>query len=403
MKPKYYPFSEHKITLTSIDPDALYILKMLDDAGHTAYLVGGSVRDLLLKRQPKDFDISTSATPTEIKRIFPQCLLIGRRFRLAHIRFGKKTFEVSTFRRGETESEDLIVRDNEWGSEAEDVLRRDFTINGLFYRYKDQTIIDYVEGFEDAKQHLLRSIGHPQVRFKQDPVRMIRLIKFRARFDFAIDPLAQQALMDCRHDILHSSSARVLEEILRMLESGASLPFFQNLIDFRFLSILTPALGEYLEQQDPTVLFSFLALVDSLALDHREMELPRPVLLAALIFAPFLHHVRVSTEGSREALHLGEIQERAYFVIHDLFKPFIAIPRKMAGAVGMILTSQFRFAPIPPITEKAGPFRIPKLPDFRLSLKFFQLRSLLDEELLPLHAKWLEKYESRKLSRSRRR
>ena len=187
MQPKIYHANEHDISITLIDPDAILILKKLKEAGFQAYLVGGSVRDLLVKKQPKDFDISTSARPEQIKQIFQRnCMLIGRRFRLAHIRFGHRIFEVSTFRAGENDS-DLIIHDNIWGTPEEDVLRRDFTMNGLFYDPTTHTVIDYVGGWHDIHNNLLKTIGEPSTRFKQDPVRMIRLLKFQSRFNFDIE------------------------------------------------------------------------------------------------------------------------------------------------------------------------------------------------------------------------
>jgi poly(A) polymerase len=202
VRPKTYVTGDHDIDHSLIDADALWVLKKLKDAGYIAYLVGGSVRDLLIKEAPKDFDISTNAKPEEIKDVFKrQCLLIGRRFRLAHIRFGHKVIEVATFRSGDNES-DLIIRDNQWGSEEEDVLRRDFTINGLCYDPTTRTIIDYVGGWEDIHKKLLRSIGDPRVRFKQDPVRMIRLLKFRARIAFEIEEDSKKALLECRDELL---------------------------------------------------------------------------------------------------------------------------------------------------------------------------------------------------------
>src|ERR1700733_9722711 len=166
MNPKIYVLDDHQIPLTAVDPDALRVVQNLQKAGHVAYIVGGGVRDLLLQQRPKDYDISTSAKPEEIKELFrSQCLLIGRRFRLAHIRCGRKILEVSTFRSGDPESDQLIVRDNEWGSPEQDVMRRDFTINGLFYDPATQTIIDYVGGYPDLQKKLLRTIGKPYLRF----------------------------------------------------------------------------------------------------------------------------------------------------------------------------------------------------------------------------------------------
>ncbi len=226
MHPKIYYASEHDIDSTLVDPDAALVIKKLREAGFSAYLVGGSVRDLLIKKTPKDYDISTSARPEQIKQLFQKnCLLIGRRFRLAHLRFGRKIFEVSTFRTGENHS-DLILQDNIWGTEEEDVLRRDFTINGLFYDPASHHVIDYVGGWEDIHQGTLRTIGDPEVRFRQDPVRMLRFLKFRARFGFNIDPLAKKALIHCREEILKSSPARLLEELLQDVRIWSCSPFF---------------------------------------------------------------------------------------------------------------------------------------------------------------------------------
>lgn len=228
MTPKVYTAEEHGIDPKNIDPNVFYIIEKLKKNGYSAYLVGGSVRDLLLKVKPKDFDISTSAEPQIIKQLFKNCILIGRRFRLAHIRFDKKIYEVSTFRKGDISAE-LILRDNEWGNEEEDVLRRDFTINGLFYDPENQVIKDYVGGVDDAKHGLLRTIGPAKVRFIQDPVRMIRLLKFQARFNFKIEDETVQALDLCKKEIIKSSQARILEELFRMLQSGSSMPFFELL------------------------------------------------------------------------------------------------------------------------------------------------------------------------------
>ena len=226
MQAKIFHATDHDIDHHQIDRDALYVINRLKEAGFEAYLVGGGVRDLLIKKTPKDFDISTSARPEQIKQLFGRnCILIGRRFRLAHVRFGHKILEVATFRAGENDS-DLIIQDNVWGSPEEDVMRRDFTINGLFYDPTNHSVIDFVGGWEDIHKKVLRTIGEPNVRFKQDPVRMIRLLKFQARYNFEIVPEVQKALTNCKEELIKSSPARILEEIFRMLESGYSSPFF---------------------------------------------------------------------------------------------------------------------------------------------------------------------------------
>ena len=202
-EPVIVPRAEHPISRRDIDSDALKVLYRLHESGYTAYLVGGSVRDLLLSRRPKDFDIGTSAHPYQIKKLFRNCWIIGRRFRLAHVRFGMKTIEVATFRKNVpagTETEpaaepveavehlEPALRDNTFGTPEEDAFRRDFTINALFYDIGTFSIIDYVGGLQDLKDGLLRCIGDPNDRFREDPVRMLRAVVMASRLNFRLDP-----------------------------------------------------------------------------------------------------------------------------------------------------------------------------------------------------------------------
>ncbi len=282
--PKIYSVEEHGVSADQIDENAAFVITKLRQAGYKAYLVGGGIRDLLLKQKPKDFDISTSAKPEEIKAVFRNAILIGRRFRLAHIRFGKKIIEVATFRSGDPDSADLIVRDNVWGSEAEDVFRRDFTLNGLLYDLENQTVIDYVGGYQDLEKRVLRAIGQPDMRFAQDPVRMIRLIKFCARFDFHIDEATFKALLNCKNEIIKSSSARILEELLRMLESSAAKMFFHLLHEYGLLRPLLPGIASYFEQNPENEILALLHEVDATT---RKKTVDRSILLAALLFPLF--------------------------------------------------------------------------------------------------------------------
>lgn len=210
-----------------IDADADSVVRRLSQGGFQAYLVGGCVRDLLLNRNPKDFDVSSSATPTEIKRLFRNCRIIGRRFRLAHIFFGSKIIETATFRANprassSDDSELLIHRDNVWGSDTEDAQRRDFTINGLFYDVEAEIVIDHVHGLEDLKKRLIRTIGVPDIRFREDPVRILRAIKFAARLGFDVEHETYQAIIRHRAEITKCSQPRVLEELYRLLRGGAA-------------------------------------------------------------------------------------------------------------------------------------------------------------------------------------
>src|SRR3954468_14735443 len=265
--PVIVPRAEHPISRSQVDADALKVLYRLHQNGYIAYLVGGSVRDLLLGRHPKDFDIGTSAHPYQVKRLFRNCWIIGRRFRLAHVRFGPKTIEVATFRRlvsaaelADAEAAEeadvpaegvplegddrdrLIHRDNTFGTPEEDAFRRDFTINALFYDIGTFSIIDYVGGLHDLEDRLIRSIGEPGVRFLEDPVRMLRAVVFAARLDFWIDDPILEAIEIHRHEIARAAPARLMEEYFKILRSGFSEKSFAMLKETKLLRAITPEL-----------------------------------------------------------------------------------------------------------------------------------------------------------------
>ena len=241
VEPTIVPRTAHQISRRNIDPDALKVLYRLHENGYIAYLVGGSVRDLLLDRRPKDFDIGTSAHPHQVKKLFRNCWIIGRRFRLAHVKFGAKTIEVATFRQqlpaAEVDAEAaeaseslvvtddnrgnltaaprpdrLIYRDNTYGTPEEDAFRRDFTVNALFYDIANFSIIDYVGGLRDLDAKVIRSIGEPDVRFLEDPVRMLRAVVLAARLEFTIEKPILESIAIHKHEIARSAPARLVEE-----------------------------------------------------------------------------------------------------------------------------------------------------------------------------------------------
>src|SRR6188508_2453920 len=235
---------------TAIDADADRVVRKLTRAGYKAYLVGGCVRDLLVSRTPKDFDVATSATPNEIRATFRNCRIIGRRFRLAHVFFGSKIIETATFRANPRDEDDhdlLIRRDNVFGTEAEDAKRRDFTINGLFYDVEREEVIDHVGGLADLDQKLVRTIGDPDIRFQEDPVRMLRAIKFAARLGFGFEPATYRALLRWRGEISKCAPPRLLEEIHRLLRGGAARRSFELLVETGVLAVLSPYLAGLLE------------------------------------------------------------------------------------------------------------------------------------------------------------
>lgn len=251
---------DHCISRKDIDPDALKVLYRLSKLGYTAYLVGGGVRDLLLGRKPKDFDVGTDAKPNEVRRAFHNCFLIGRRFRLAHVRFGDKVIETATFRRNSQTVGEIIehaaemmdsgkgrpLDDNAFGSPETDAYRRDFTVNGLFYDIKTFSVIDWVGGLKDLKKGVIRSIGDPMIRFREDPVRMMRAIKFSSRLGFKIERGTKKAIEELHANILTAARARLCEEIFRLFPYGESEKAFKMMWKFGLLGDLLPELAEFI-------------------------------------------------------------------------------------------------------------------------------------------------------------
>ena len=305
--PTILPRANHSISRSLIDPDALKVLNRLRQFNYTAYLVGGSVRDLLLGRRPKDFDIGTSARPQEVKRLFRNCWIIGRRFRLAHVKFGTKTIEVATFRRQLSEEEvaaqeaaaaeaaelaqaqepgrrdrpRVPVADNTFGTPEQDASRRDFTVNALFYDIASFSVIDYVGGMEDLKARVIRCIGDPDVRFEEDPVRMLRAIVLAARLDFTVDPPVVDAIRRHAELITRSSPARLLEEFYKILRSGASERAFRELAEVGLLAHLAPELLRDRGQ----ALWPYAAALDAYRhrFDSTPESLTNPLLLGTLL------------------------------------------------------------------------------------------------------------------------
>jgi poly(A) polymerase len=297
MEPAIIPRAQHAISRKLIDPDALRVMYRLLRANHRAYLVGGAVRDLLLGRTPKDFDIGTDAHPHQIKRLFRNCRIVGRRFRLAHIHFEDKIIEVSTFRRhseflSEGQDGDRLIRsDNTFGTPQEDAIRRDFTINGLFYDLESFSVLDYVGGMKDLEHRVVRSIGNPGERIPEDPLRILRAIKFAARLGFTIEPALWDAMVRFSPDIHKCAQARVLEEIYRLLRGGAAGTSFQLMEETGLLRELLPEMQQFLTGaraagvEGDRVFWEYLEAVDEIV---QAGTLPGNALLFGAIGAPLI-------------------------------------------------------------------------------------------------------------------
>jgi poly(A) polymerase len=275
-----------------LDPDAVKVVRRLRRAGHEAYLVGGCVRDLLLGIRPKDFDVATSAHPNEVRAIFRNSRLIGRRFRLAHVFFGGKIIEVSTFRQNPLDEladlpQDLLIRhDNVFGSAEEDARRRDFTINGLFYDIDEGKVVDHVGGKEDLRRRLVHTIGNPDVRMREDPVRILRAIRFAAKCAFDLEPKTAAAMRAHVHEIPRCAPPRVLEEVLKLTRSGAARRCFELLREVNALRILLPPVAAYLEKGGPAEAERHLRALDALDAHVRVGEVPSDAVLLATLLAP---------------------------------------------------------------------------------------------------------------------
>jgi tRNA nucleotidyltransferase/poly(A) polymerase len=250
LEPRILERAEHPISRRDIDPNVLKVLYRLVGAGHIAYLVGGGVRDLMLARRPKDFDVATSAHPQQVRDLFRNSRLIGRRFRLVHVFFGAQNIEVATFRR---QSEDvvetgdpLIRADNTFGTPEEDAFRRDFTVNALFYDVQTFRVIDYPDGVEDLRARLIRTIGEPELRVREDPVRMMRAVRFAAKLGFEIEPATRAAIERHRADLLKSSVPRLVEETYRTLGQAEAARAIVLMDQLGLLEALLPFLGEHL-------------------------------------------------------------------------------------------------------------------------------------------------------------
>ena len=351
-EPVIVPRAEHPISRRDIDSDALKVLYRLHESGATAYLVGGSVRDLLLSRRPKDFDIGTSAHPYQVKKLFRNCWIIGRRFRLAHVRFGLKTIEVATFRKNVpagTESEspaepventsgdpDLQIKhDNTFGTPEEDAFRRDFTVNALFYDIANFSIIDYVGGLQDLKDGLIRSIGDPNERFQEDPVRMLRAIVMASRLSFKLDPPIVDAIATHRGLMATASPSRLIEEYYKILRSGYAEVTFRALAEHRLLEPVTPEIQRGAKTQ---ALWDGLGALDAYRrkFESAPVTLRNPVLLGSLLI-PLGLMPRGERRPFEPVEHREEIDDDAGNLVAPRAKPkFRRPPKEPIVKIGML-------------------------------------------------------------------
>ncbi len=382
------PFDEHKVGSDGISYGAKRVTDGLQAAGFQAFVVGGAVRDLLLNRQPKDFDVATDATPEEVKRVFRRARIIGRRFRLVHVMFGEETVEVSTFRRAieaedaETDEHGRILRDNEFGDQQQDAARRDFTANALFYDPATQEIFDYHHGYEDIRANTLRMIGDPEVRYREDPVRMLRAVRLSAKLGMKLDPSTAAPISKMKALLSNVPEARLFDEMLKLLLSGQALPCVKKLRAMELHHGMLPMLDVILEQPMGEK-FVMLALQNT---DQRIAE-EKPVSPAFLFAALLWHEVLAAWKARQEA------GERPVAAMHaamddvlDRQRAQLAIPRRYDTVMKELWLLQPRFE------QRGGqrPIRLLALPRFRAAYDFLLLRCQSGEVEAELGTWWEE-------------
>lgn len=431
LRPRTVPADQ--IDVSALEPAALRVVARLKDRGHEAYLVGGCVRDLLIGRRPKDFDVATGAHPRQVKSIFGNCRIIGRRFKLVHVRYGAKVIETATFRRepahreGEpldfeslepelaelegqvaselppvesagartTKAADLdallITEDNEYGTAQEDALRRDFTVNALFYDPKRHEIIDWVGGLEDLQRGVLRTIGDPDIRLAEDPVRILRAIKFATRLGLRIDDPTWLSM--CRHAprLALSAPPRVLEEILRLLRSGSALGAFRMLRACDALRVILPAVDEYLgDKDDPHAAArgeTFWRLLEALDNEVHQGVEPATAVLVALLFLRIVE--RECDPDTR--LAPGPVGD-LHVVAAEVLEPVAMrsrLPRKDVARARRLLVMQRKFHQTP--SKRFRPLLFASSEDFEEALLLFKLRVVARGQGWDIYEGWRER------------
>ncbi|MFN7387320.1 MAG: polynucleotide adenylyltransferase PcnB [Lysobacteraceae bacterium] len=384
VQPLVIPREAHPISRRNVSPAALKVLYGLRDAGFHAYLVGGAVRDLLAGRQPKDFDVATDATPEQVREVFRNCRLIGRRFRLAHVVFGREIIEVATFRANDddgsgdraTEDGGRLLRDNVYGTIEDDAVRRDFTVNALYYAIEDFSVRDYVGGHADVVARRLRLIGDPEKRYREDPVRMLRAVRLAAKLGFDIDPSAADPMPGLAPLIAGAAPARLFDESLKLFLAGHAEQSFLGLERHQLLAALLPETAEALRTNRSGSLRAMV--LDGLRNTDARIADDRPVtpafLYAVLLWPAYCRELaRLQAQGLDPAVAQQRAADRV--TLHQAHR--IALPRRFSLPMQEIWMLQSRFT----LRQKKRVFRLLAHPRFRAAFDFLELRARVAPEL----------------------
>lgn len=400
--PKIIDRKEHGISRGRISPNALKVLYRLSEAGYGAYLVGGGVRDLLLGREPKDFDIATDARPDDIRSLFQNCRLIGRRFRLAHIRFGREVIEVATFRAPHgndldqknadaiQNEEGRIIRDNVYGTLEQDAWRRDFTVNALYYDIRDFSVVDYTDGLKDLRQGCLRLIGDPLVRYREDPVRMLRAVRFAAKLGFRIEAETEAPLFELGHLLADVAPARLFDEMLKLFQGGVAVQTFELLRHYGLFNVLFPLTETALAREIDG--FPLIFLHETLANTDRRVNDGKSITPAFLFAALLWEPVRLRALKMREDDDMGQVlslQTAAAEIMLEQSRR-ISVPKRFSFPMREIWSLQPRFLN----RQGKRPMRLMTHPRFRAAYDFFCMRAQAGEVDTELSDWWTQLQEN---------
>ena len=397
--------SNHNISRKDLSPNAVRIMYRLRDNGFIARLVGGAVRDLLINRPPKDFDIVTDATPEQIKRLFRNCRLVGRRFRLAHLHFRDELIEVSTFRAISSQEEvdepdedeeledgaderkqrrqllinddGMLLRDNLFGTPEEDALRRDFTVNALSYDIADFSVIDYIGGLEDIEKRIIRTIGDPALRFTEDPVRMLRAVRLSAQLGFTIEEHSWQALLEMAGRITQAAPARLFDELLKLFLSGAAVQCYWLLSKSPLLVSLLPEFSRFLQEYGDEQMVTALKWLDNRVAAGTETS---PQLVLAAVFGGYL------TADTGEGPFQQRLDSSLAAFMGDV-AAIIHIPQRTLMRLREILLLERRLM----LTPGRKPLNVVARPGFGDSIAYLHLLGKSDHDLAK-SAHWWERY-----------
>ena len=380
--------SSHSISRRRIPENVLKVLYRLHRSGYRAYLCGGSVRDLILNREPKDFDVATDAHPGEIRRLFRNSRIIGRRFRLVHVIFQDMIVEVSTFRREPERSSDenvelLITNDNTFGTPLQDARRRDFTMNALFYNIADFSVIDYVGGLEDMDRKHVRVIGDPDIRFREDPVRLMRAVEFASRLGFEIEAETYAAILRHKNEILKASPPRVSEEILELLRRGWSRGAIRLMVDSGLLEPLLPEVYRAIGGERAPYFWKMLEVLDRTVQAKRKIS--DAVLLSVLLLPFVIEELELEDQRRHGRMRIGEV----LVFIRDLIQPVcarMALPAGTRHQIEQALETLWRL--LEPPSDRRAQFRFVYREPFDDALALLELYALSSSKHVDVYRQW---------------